>query len=156
MCTDEQREESKAAAPDELAELIRACDARPSDHVTIAGCRNLDLLIGFFRQGFTEAGCQADRGPHEGLRPSDVLIVPSVSNELALLRVVARLGGDLRPGGMLVVRDDRRVPGGERRQLLRLLAQRGFVPIDRVAPWLESGGILRMRKVTEAAEIRAA
>jgi hypothetical protein len=144
------------AAPDAAAALIVACGARPSDHVTIAGCCNLDLLIDFFHRGFTEAGCQADRGPRDGNRPSDVLVVPGVASDLSLLQIATRLGGDLRPGGTLVLRDDRALPDGRRAQLLRLLGQRGFVPNDSVAPWLRSGGILRLRKVTGAAEIRAA
>lgn len=155
MCTCEG-EISEAAEPDPAAELIAACGAKPTDHVTIAGCENLDLLIEFLRHGFTEAGCQADRGPHDGIRPSDVLVVPKISSDLELLRIVARLGCDLRPGGMLIMRDDRKLAGGQRRQLLRSLTQRGFTPIDRVRRWLEWGGILRVRKMTKYAELHAA
>ncbi|MDB5407637.1 MAG: hypothetical protein JWL84_2549 [Rhodospirillales bacterium] len=155
MVVHEPREAPKAP-PNAAAGLIDACDARPTDHVTIAGCENLELLIDFFRHGFTDAGCQADRGPHDGDRPSDVLVVPRVASDLALLHVVTRLGGDLRPGGMLVLRDDRPLAAGQRRQLLNLLAQRGFVPIDRVASFLASGGILRARKIVKSAEVLAA
>jgi hypothetical protein len=148
--------EPQGTTSDAAARLIRACDARPTDHVTIAGSDNLELVIDFLRLGFAEAGCRADRGPHEGHRHSDILVIPRVSSDLALLHVVARLGGDLRPGGTLVVRDDRPLSDAERQQLLRLLTQRGFAPIDRSASWLQSGGILRLQKETVSAEVRAA
>jgi hypothetical protein len=155
---------STAQRADRAAPLIVACAAKPRDHVTIAGCRHLDLLIDFLRHGFAEAGCQADRGPHDGHRPSDVLIVPSVASDLELLHVVARLGCDLRSGGVLVVRDDRPRSDGERRQLLRILAERGFAPIPRVGSragnraesWLAAGGILCARKIVGSAALRAA
>jgi len=156
MCITEQGAAPEAAAPDGAAELIIACAAKPTDHVTIAGCEHLDLLIDFFRRGFTEAGCQADRGPHDGHHPSDVLIVPKVASDLALLHVVARLGCDLRPGGMLVIRDRRTLSNGERRQLLGILAQKGFAPADGAGRWLESGGILCALKMVKSAELRAA
>jgi hypothetical protein len=156
MGTKEPGHEPQATTSDEAAELIRACDARPANHIKIAGCGNLELVIEFLRLGFAEAGCRADRRPHDGPRHSDILVIPHVSNDLALLHAVARLGGDLRPGGMLVLRDDRPLPDVERRQLLRLLTQRGFAPIDGGTAWLRSGGILRLRKATESAEVRAA
>lgn len=142
MCINEEYEEWKTAASEQAAELVIASAAKPTDLVTIAGCRHLDLLIEFFRRGFTDVTCQADRGPHDGHRPSDVLVVPTISSDLALLHLLARFGGELRPGGMLVVRDDRPLSDRRRQQLLRLLGQRGFAPVRRVGQWVEAGGIL--------------
>jgi len=156
MDTKEPEPEPQAHTSDRSARLIRACDARPTDHITIAGCGNLELVIDFLRLGYAEAGCRADRGPHEGHRHSDILVIPQVSNDLVLLHAVTRLGGDLRPGGTLVLQDERPLSDAERRQLLNLLTQRGFTPINRGAAWQQAGGILRLRKATESAEVRAA
>jgi hypothetical protein len=148
-------DDSFAAEYDEAA-LIAAVAARSSDHITIAGCRHLDLMMEFLRQGFREVGCQPDSGPHKGRRPSDVLVVPEVANDLTLLHVVAWLGCDLRPGGTLVIRDARRLPPRQRPQLLSMLVERGFLPVDSFEAWLESGGILRLRKTAASAERRVA
>jgi hypothetical protein len=92
-------------APDILEEMIHASGAKSADRLTIAGGGYLDLLIGLCRRGFACVSCHAaDRGPPAGEAASDVLWIPEVKSEAQLLTVVAGLGRNLRPDGILLIR----------------------------------------------------
>lgn len=65
---------------------------------------------------------------------------PEVKSEAQLLTVVAGLGRNLRPGGILLIREQRRFPAERLRRLPSLLAERGFMLEKQVAT--ASGGIL--------------
>ena len=128
-------------APDILEEMIHASGAKSADRLTIAGGRYLDLLIGLCRRGFVCVSCHAaDRGPPAGEAASDVLWIPEVESEAQLLVVVARLGRNLRPEGILLIRQQRQFPAERLRRLPSLLAERGFMLEKQIAT--ASGGIL--------------
>ena len=70
------------------------------------------MLIGLCRRGFACVSCHAaDRGPPAGEAASDVLWIPEVKSEAQLLTVVAGLGRDLRPDGILLNQRAAPVPG---------------------------------------------
>src|ERR1700733_6813036 len=100
MCTtcDEQRSSERTF----IQEAIAVSGARPEDNVTIAGKRNVDVVIDLMRRGFSNVLCQsAENGPHLS-PPADVLIAPDLKSEADLISVLTRLGRDLRPRGVLV------------------------------------------------------
>ena len=99
------------------------------------------MLIGLCRRGFACVSCHAaDRGPPAGEAASDVLWIPEVKSEAQLLTVIAGLGRNLRPDGILLIRQQRQFPAGRLRRLASLLAERGFVLEKQTAT--ASGGIL--------------
>jgi len=69
-----------------------------------------------------------------------VLWIPEVKSEAQLLTVIAGLGRNLRPDGILLIRQQRQFPAGRLRRLASLLAERGFVLEKQTAP--ASGGTI--------------
>jgi len=133
-------------APDILEEMIHASGAKSADQLTIAGGGYLDLLIGLCRRGFACVSCHAaDRGPPAGEAASDVLWIPEVKSEAQLLTVIAGLGRNLRPDGILLIRQQRQFPAGRLRRLASLLAERGFV-LEKQTATASGGTIFCARK----------
>jgi hypothetical protein len=114
-------------------ELICASHARPADNVTIAGTVHLEILIELIRHGFSHAlCCSAEHGPHMAMAPSDILIAPNIRNEIDLCNVLKRLGGELRPRGVLVFSCAQSGSHSDR-NLRRVIFERGFTAIERIA-----------------------
>jgi len=142
------------AAGDLADALIDAAGARQTDRVVIAGRGNLDLLVALCRGSYSQAACQAvHRGPRLVGSPADVLLVPDIASEGELTAVLARLGRDLRDGGMLVVRGAHRLLGG---RLRRLIDASGFTLTRRDARADDGSILLCARKRAIAARACAA
>ena len=104
------------------------------------------MLIGLCRRGFACVSCHAaDRGPPAGEAASDVLWIPEVKSEAQLLTVIAGLGRNLRPDGILLIRQQRQFPAGRLRRLASLLAERGFV-LEKQTATASGGTIFCARK----------
>ena len=115
-------------------ELISASHARPADNVTIAGTEHLEILIELIRHGCSHALCRsAEHGPHIAAPPSDILIAPNLKDETELCNVLKRLGGDLRPRGVLVFSCAQTGSSLSDRNLRRVLIERGFATVERIA-----------------------
>jgi hypothetical protein len=128
-------------------EIIAASRARPADYVTIAGTAHLDILIELIRRGFSRVLCRsAEFGPHLATPPADILIAPDVQTESDLRSVVARLGRDLRPRGVLVMSYAQSCSSFDERRLRRLLIDGGFTAAERIAGRGDAGTLWCARK----------
>ncbi|HXQ50404.1 MAG TPA: hypothetical protein VN802_04860 [Stellaceae bacterium] len=115
-------------------EVVTASGARPADHVTIAGTDHVEVLVEFIRRGFSNVLCRsAEHGPHIPAPPADVLVAPDVKSEAGLSCVLARLGRDLRPRGILVMTCARTCSPFDERRLRRVLMDGGFTAVERIA-----------------------
>jgi len=134
--------------------MIRASGAKSADRVTILGHEHFDLLVGLCRRGYVDVSCQAaGQGPHCAERAADIMWIPSVPSDACLRQTLQRLGRDLRPGGMLVLRDQRKVVDVFR--LRKLLAKSGFEP-DRQTVGASADGLLLCARKRQTAQMRRA
>ena len=118
------------AASDLIGQLIDASDAKWSDHVAVAGLKSLDVCLGLYRRGYDHAICRSvTPAPHTPEQSADVLWVLGDLSEQDHVEALSVLGRDLRPGGRLVVGLPQGVPQARIRRLLRMLVDRGFLPI---------------------------
>jgi hypothetical protein len=148
---DEPRSLKRALA----SEVITASDVRPADHVTIAGAEHLEILIEFVRRGFSHVFCvSADHGPRMAISPADLIIALNLRTEAALRDVLARLGRDLRPRGVLVMSFAGTCSPFNERHLRRLLMENGFMAVERAAGHGDAGILWCAYK--EAASMRHA
>ena len=149
MCTSRQEN----AFP---TKLIEAAGAHAADRITIAGTRNLDLLLALYEHGFAHVACQAvTQGcPHDAQSAADILLIPHLAEESELDAVLRGLGPVLRAGGTLVLGCAGGQPAATR--LRRKLAARGYVPES----WMGGGEpddlVLCARKGSATQHARAA
>ena len=131
MSTDNRQRQSCTRA---LAHaLIRVSHAQPTDNVTIAGAGHLELLVELMRDGYGHALCRSvDHGPHMARPPADILVAPNVRDESDLCNILQRLGSDLRPRGLIVFSCAQSDTFGDR-NLRRVLIERGFTAVERIA-----------------------
>jgi hypothetical protein len=116
-----------------IQEAVAVSGARPTDNVTIAGKRNVDVVIDLMRRGFSNVLCQsAENGPHVS-PPADLLIAPDLKSEADLINVLTRLGRDLRPRGVVVTTCAWAFTAVDERRLRRLFMAHGFVAVERIA-----------------------
>ena len=114
-------------------EIISASGAQSADNVTIAGIEHLEVMIELIRRGFSHVLCRsADRGPHMGVPPTDILIAPNVKSEAVLRDVVTRLGYDLRPRGILLISCAYACSSLNEQRVRRLLMECGFTAVERI------------------------
>jgi hypothetical protein len=138
-------DQSLASVPEEdlVDGMIHLTGARATDHVTIAGSWHIGLMTGLCRRGFGKVSCRAVCGPRIADEPADLLWIPEISSETALTGALAQLGRNLRPGGTLVVGDQRH---GAAQALRRWLARNGFLPTQQIALPGAGGTLLAARK----------
>ena len=128
---------------DPVDAMILLAGADPSQQVMIAGHRHVELLAGLCRRGFSAAGCQAVSGARVSREAVDLLWIPAVASEAEISAALVQLGRNLRPGGMLVVGDERRVKSWS---LPSWVAQHGFLATRQVALSGGRGVLLAARK----------
>jgi hypothetical protein len=137
-----------------LERMIRASGAKSADRVTILGHEHFDLLVGLCRRGYVDVSCQAaGQRPHCSERAADILWIPSVPSHARLRQTLQRLSRDLRPDGVLVLRDQRK--DADVFRLRKLLAESGFEP-DRQTVGARVDGLLLCARKRSAVQMRRA
>jgi hypothetical protein len=132
--------------------LASAADARPEDHLVIAG-GGIDLAIDLMHQGFAHVACARPGHPLVGEDP-DVLLIPHAGSTADLARILGGLGRRLHASGTVALYD-RRLPTRQRLAALQdLLARYGFGALVRQRSAL--GTLLTVRKLATAPLVSAA
>jgi hypothetical protein len=134
-------------------ELIAVSGARPADKVMIAGPELPEILSELIRRGFPHIRCSSeDCGAKPLSAPADVVIAGEIEmkSEAAMRRLLTRLGGSLRPRGVLVISSccDRTSSAIDDQKLRQILMQHGFMVIERIPGHGSVGTLWRAHKGT--------
>lgn len=107
--------------------LIEACDAKPTDQITVAGRRAIQTVVNLCQRDYRCVTCRtAAAGPHVGENDADSLWILNVPSESELISLVATLGHDLRKGGVLVVGFEAPISREHASRLSRVLQDAGL------------------------------
>jgi len=131
--------------------FVSAAAAKPPDHVVVIGSGQIELLLAFLHQGFSNVDCLSSaRGPRPQPDTADIVIAPDVTCEAALLPILQRFTGTLRRHGVFIVRFAKPLAVGVERQLRRSFFEAGFAAVERFPARDGSGHIWCAYKQTAA------
>jgi len=110
--------------------LITQCGALPADHITVAGKKTLDVLLGLCGRGFVHATCcTSPHGPHDAHDRATSLWILNAENAAEMRTLIASHGHDLHANGTLIVNLDFLNSPEKGGRLQSILTQCGFMPM---------------------------
>ena len=111
--------------------LIKASGVRPTDHVTVAGHKTLEVVLSLFRRGYLHATCRsAAEGPHVAENFADSIWILNTENAAELRTLIAMLSLDLLPSGTLVFNLAPQTPTERTERLGEVLTKCGFASVQ--------------------------